>query len=186
MTTVDRLWYLADEAQQQAQRTYHRLRDEHDSYLEFETTKHVSRQRFRTIVSRIQENGAPYGAHTIPYRPDGRLLLVRHAQVGLWVLPGGETDGDEGFREAAERELGEEAGLEASYRGLGMLGRVSFRAGDHSTWGVLPIFEAEAADETPTVEDPDGEITAAEWFDELPEDTRDREQLQRFRERRLR
>jgi len=79
MTTVGDLWFLAEEADQQAARTYHRLRDRHDDYVSFETTKRVSRDRFRTVVSRIRDNGA----HTLAYRPSRQLLLVRHDAVGL-------------------------------------------------------------------------------------------------------
>ena len=187
MTTVDDLWYLADEAGQQAEQTYHRLSDGHEEYMEFETTKHVSRPRFRTVAKRIRDNGAPYGAHTIAYRPSGELLLVRHDAVGMWVLPGGESEPEESFRAAAERELREEAGVTASYDGLGLLGRVEFYADGHSVWGVLPVFEAEIAADAPepSVRDPDDEITAAAWFENLPEDTRDREQLLIWRDRRL-
>jgi ADP-ribose pyrophosphatase YjhB (NUDIX family) len=187
MTAVDDLWFLADEAGQQAERTYHRLLDRHDDYREFETTKRVSRGRFRTVAERIRDNGAPYGAHTLVYRPSGELLLVRHEAVGMWVLPGGEAQSGESFREAAERELQEEAGVTAAYEGLGLLGRVDFRADGHAVWGVLPIFEAEvdADAPAPTAEDPDGEITAARWFDDLPEDTRDREELLAWRRRRF-
>jgi 8-oxo-dGTP pyrophosphatase MutT (NUDIX family) len=185
MTAVDDLWYLADEAAKQAAQTYDDLSARYDDVIQFETTKQVSRRRFRTVTERIHENGAPYGAHTLTARNDGALLLVRHEAVGLWVLPGGETDGNESFRAAAERELEEEAGLSADYRGLGMLGRVTFHADGHSTWGVLPLFEARADAVTPTVEDPDGEITDAAWFDELPPDTRDREQLRIWRSHRF-
>ncbi|MEF8783670.1 MAG: NUDIX domain-containing protein [Haloarculaceae archaeon] len=187
MTTVDDLWYLADEADQQAEQTYHRLSKGHTDYLEFETTKYVSRPRFRTVATRIRDNGAPYGAHTLAYRPSGELLLVRHAAVGMWVLPGGESEPEESFRAAAERELGEEAGVTASYDGLGLLGRVEFHADGHSVWGVLPVFEAEVSADVlePSVRDPDDEITAAEWFEDLPADTRDREQLLTWRDRRL-
>ena len=183
MTAVDNLWYLADEASQQAEQAYHRLSDR--AGMEFETTKHVSRNRFRTVATRIRDNGAPYGAHTLVYRPSGHLLLVRHDAVGLWVLPGGEARPDESFHEAAERELNEEAGIGADYGGLGLLGRVQFYADGHETWGVLPVFEAEAGDVEPDASDPDGEITDARWFEELPEDTRDRDELLRWRERRL-
>jgi ADP-ribose pyrophosphatase len=179
MTTVDDLWFLADEADRQAERTYHRLRDHYDSYREFETTKRVSRRRFRTVATRIRDNGAPYGAHTLVYRPSGELLLVRHEAVGLWVLPGGEATPDERFHEAARRELHEEAGVTATYDGLGLLGRVDFQSNGYTVWGVLPVFEAEIDPDAPapTVRDPDGEITAARWFDDLPEETRDREEL---------
>jgi len=183
MTTVDELWYLADEARDRAERTYYRLSDRYDPF-EFETTKRVSRDRFRTVAERIRENGAPYGAHTLAYRPAGELVLVRHEAVGLWVLPGGEAREEEPFPAAARRELREETGLEATYEGLGLLGRVEFRAGEHATWGVLPVFEGQT-DGEPTAEDPDGEITAARWFAELPPDTRDRNQLRRWMDRRL-
>lgn len=185
MTTVDELWYLADDAIEQAQATFQELRGRHDDFMEFETTKHVSRRRFRTVTERILDNGAPYGAHTLAYRENGELLLVRHEGVDMWVLPGGEADGDERFREAAERELEEEAGVEARYEGLGMLGRVTFYAEDHATWGVLPIFEARVLGGEPRVADPDEEISDARFFADLPEDARDRDQLRRWREWRL-
>lgn len=187
MTPVDDLWYLANQADQQAEQTYHDLQERHDDFLTFETTKHVPRHRFRTVASRISENGAPYGAHTLVVGSSGELLLVRHNGVGMWVLPGGETEANETFRRGAERELREEAGITADYDGLGLLGSVQFVSGDHFTWGVLPIFEATAGSAAgqPTVEDPDDEISAARWFDDLPEDTRDREQLERWRDRRL-
>lgn len=185
MTTVDELWYLADEASQQAEQTYHRLSEHYDDYLEFETTKFVPRSRFRTVATRIKHNGAPYGAHTLTYRPDGKLLLVRHEGVDRWVLPGGQATDDEQFEQTARRELREEAGIEGTYDGLGMVGRVTFVSDEHTTWGVLPIFEAKADESEPEVDDPDDEISAAAWFDELPPDTRDREQLRKWREWRL-
>jgi 8-oxo-dGTP pyrophosphatase MutT (NUDIX family) len=187
MTAVDDLWYLADEADQQAEQTFHRLRTRFDDVTTFETTKHVSRRRFRTVASRIKHNGAPYGAHSVVYPPDGRLLLVRHDEVGMWVLPGGQAHDGETFGEAASRELREEAGIVADYDGTAMLGRVRFHADGHTTWGVLPLFEAvvDATPPEPSVDDPDGEISAARWFGDLPEDTRDREQLQEWRRRRF-
>jgi 8-oxo-dGTP diphosphatase len=186
MTSVDDLWYLADEADQQAEQTRHALRERYDDFLTFETTKRVSRRRFRTVAERIRDNGAPYGAHTLVGGPDGDVLLVRHDAVGQWVLPGGETHPDETFREGAVRELREEAGITADYNGLGLIGSVTFYSGDHTTWGILPIFEATVTETCePTVEDPDDEISAARWFSELPENTRDRSQIQRWRARRL-
>jgi 8-oxo-dGTP diphosphatase len=182
---LDDLWYLADEADQQAERAYHRLRERHDGFLERRREKHVSRGRFRTLASRIRENGTPYGAHTIVYRPGGDLLLVRHEGVDMWVLPGGEIDPGESFRGAARRELAEEAGVEATYEGLGVLGRVEVHAGGYDTWGVLPVYAARADPEgpAPRPRDPDGEIGEARWFAELPADTRDRDILQEWRRR---
>jgi 8-oxo-dGTP diphosphatase len=186
MTSVDDLWFLADEAAQQAEQTYHRLREAHEGVTEFETTKHVHRNRFRTVAERITGNGAPYGAHTLTYRPDGQLLLVRHEGVDMWVLPGGESEDAEDFRTAAERELAEEAGLQADFEGLELLGRVNFHSDGNSTWGILPVFAAEADPVEPDVRDPDDEISRADWFAELPPDTRDRHLLEEWVDERLR
>lgn len=182
MTVVDDLWYLADEAQQQAEQTYHHLCEQYDGYRTFETTKRVRRERFETVAERIKRNGAPYGAHSLVAHGE-ELLLVRHDGVDLWVLPGGRADDGERFREAARRELQEEAGIDGRFCGLTLLGRVSFVCDEYSTWGVLPIFERQVREQRePSIQDPDDEISAAEWFAELPPDTRDREQLQRWRE----
>jgi len=180
MTAVDGLWFLADEATQRAEQVHHRLTDTYGvPPLERTYQKRVSRDRFRTLAERIEHNGTPYGAHTLVRSEGGQLLLVRHEGVDLWVLPGGGVDGSESFREAAERELGEEAGIEATYRGLAMLNRVEVTCGGRSTWGVLPVFGAVADTTTPSVSDPDDEISAARWFEPegLPDDTRDREDL---------
>ncbi len=182
MTTFDGLWYLADESTRQAERTYHRVRDRYDGeYLERTYRKRVGRGRFRTLAERIADRGAPYGAHTLVDRPSGELLLVRHAGVDQWVLPGGDLEGEESFREAARRELREEAGIRASYDGLAMLVRVEVSCDAHETWGVMPVFRAAAGAGTaePTVADPDDEIVAARWFapEAVPEDTRDREDV---------
>jgi 8-oxo-dGTP diphosphatase len=183
--TLSDLWFLADEADQRAAQAYHDLTAESEATLEISHRRRVSRQRFRTLAGRIRETGAPYGAHTIVYRPSGELLLCRHEGVGLWVLPGGGVDAGESFLSAAERELAEEAGVEANYEGLAIAARVEIRCDDHATWGVLPIFAAAAETTETTIADPDDEIAAAEWFAELPEDTRDREDLLAWRERAL-
>lgn len=184
MTTVDQLWFLADEASQQAEQAYHTLDDRHDGFVEHERTNRVSRPRFRTLATRIKRSGAPFGAHTIVYRDSGELLLVRHDGVDKWVLPGGGVQSAETFREAAERELDEEAGIDAEYDGLAMATRVQIECDSYRTWGVLPIFEARAASLEPTIADPDDEISDARWFADLPPDTRDRADLVAWRRQR--
>ncbi|MFB6172465.1 MAG: NUDIX hydrolase [Haloarculaceae archaeon] len=177
----DDLWYLADEAEQNAERVYHRLTGGQADPAEFVRRRQVSRSRFRTLAERVRQTGTPYGVHTVVYRPSGELLLVRHEGVGLWVLPGGEQQADESFREAAERELAEEAGVRVDYEGLAYLTRVEFRCADHAAWGVMPVFAALAETHDPSVSDPDDEISAARWFAELPPDTRDRTDLRDWR-----
>lgn len=185
MTSVDDLWFLADEARQQAERAFHRLDSEYDDFLSWDRTRTVSRERFRTLAERVKQSGAPFGAHTIVYRDGGDLLLVRHDWVDMWVVPGGEIDPTETFREAARRELSEEAGVAVSYDGLAIANRITISCDDHQTWGVLPVFAAEAETYEPSITDPDDEISEARWFSELPEDTRDRADLLAWRERRF-
>jgi 8-oxo-dGTP diphosphatase len=185
MTTVDDLWYLADVASQQAEQTYHELTDQYGGFVEFTRHRRVPRHRFRSVAEDARDHGAPFGAHTLAYQPTGELLLVRHEDVDMWVLPGGELDDGESFQAAALRELGEESGIEATIEGLGMLGRVEFYCDDNTTWGVLPVFEARARTTDIAVDDPDQEISEAGWFEELPEDTRDREEILRWRDRRF-
>lgn len=179
--TINDLWYLADRAAQRAERAYHQLVASDDEPLEFTRTKTVGRSRFRTLAERITHSGAPYGTHTIVHRSTGELLLVRHEGVDLWVLPGGQLDGDESFRDAARRELKEEAGIDVTYDGLAMLTRIHVSHGSYSTWGVLPVFAARADTTETDICDPDEEISRAQWFSELPEDTRDREDLLAWR-----
>lgn len=47
----------------------------------------------------------------IPRLPDGRLVLIRRRDNGLWGLPGGLVDWGENMETAAARELFEETGL---------------------------------------------------------------------------
>lgn len=45
---------------------------------------------------------------------DGRVLLVRHVDNGMWAPPGGGLDPDEAPADAAVREVREELGLEVT------------------------------------------------------------------------
>ncbi|RDI70725.1 NUDIX domain-containing protein [Halopelagius longus] len=177
--TVDDLWFLADEATQRAEQAYHRLRERHSGYIQRTHTRRVTRERFRTLARRVKETGAPYGAQTVVHRDGDEILLVRHEGVDMWVLPGGELRDGETYREAAERELAEEAGVSADFRGLAMANRIDIACDDYATWGVLPVFAAAATELDLSVCDPDGEISAAEWFpvSNLPADTRDRDDI---------
>jgi 8-oxo-dGTP diphosphatase len=179
------LWYLAERASQVGERAYHRLDDEYDDYVTCDRTRTVCKERFERVAEIVEATGAPFGAHTVVYRDCEDLLLVYHEGVDQWVVPGGGVDAGESLQEAAERELAEEAGVGATYEGLALLGRIRIRCGDYSLTGALPVFAAEARTDAPPVADPDDEIAAAQWFDVLPEDTRDRDDLRQWRDRTL-
>jgi 8-oxo-dGTP pyrophosphatase MutT (NUDIX family) len=48
-------------------------------------------------------------------RRAGRVLMIAHRRLGIWLPPGGELEADETPLEAAARELREETGLEGSF-----------------------------------------------------------------------
>ncbi|MBD2384572.1 NUDIX hydrolase [Cylindrospermum sp. FACHB-282] len=52
------------------------------------------------------------GTSIISILPDGRIVLIRRSDDGLWALPGGMVDWGEDVTSAVRRELMEETGLE--------------------------------------------------------------------------
>jgi 8-oxo-dGTP pyrophosphatase MutT (NUDIX family) len=45
---------------------------------------------------------------------DGRVLLIKHAKLGIWLNPGGHIEDGEVPHQAAEREFWEETGLKVT------------------------------------------------------------------------
>lgn len=77
----------------------------------------------------------------------GRLLLVRHADLGHWAVPGGAVDPTETPADAAVREMWEETGLHVRLTRLaGVFGGTQFVAaypgGDRTSY-VTIVFEGE-------------------------------------------
>jgi 8-oxo-dGTP pyrophosphatase MutT (NUDIX family) len=97
---------------------------------------------------------------------EGRLLLVREAQTGLWQTIGGAIEPDESPHDAAIREAAEEAGVVVQLDGIrGVTGGpeylLSYPNGDLVSY-VSIVFDARVANGTPR---PDGEETLdVAWF----------------------
>jgi 8-oxo-dGTP pyrophosphatase MutT (NUDIX family) len=80
---------------------------------------------------------------------EGRVLLARHSEGGVWLLPGGAIEPAEVPADAAVREMFEETGLLVRPTDLvGVFGGpefvVHYRNG-HRTSYVMVVFEAEGA-----------------------------------------
>ncbi len=102
----------------------------------------------------------------LPWDEQGRLLLVREAETGLWQTIGGAVEPDESPVQAAIREAAEEAGVVVELAGIrGVAGGQQFRMtypnGDLVSY-VPTIFDARIIDGEPRA---DGEETInVAWF----------------------
>jgi 8-oxo-dGTP pyrophosphatase MutT (NUDIX family) len=113
------------------------------------------------------------GVAVLPWDEDGRLLLARERQTGLWQTVGGSVEPDESPQEAALREAREEAGVTVRIDRVrtvvgGSQFRMSYPNGDLVSY-VSTVFDAHVVDGQPRA---DGEETSeVAWFtaDELAE-----------------
>jgi 8-oxo-dGTP pyrophosphatase MutT (NUDIX family) len=89
---------------------------------------------------------------------EGRILLARHAEGNVWVMPGGAVEPDETPADAAVRETWEETGLLVDLdRIVGICGgpgcTVRYRNGDVNSYLII-VFEGRVVQ---GVARPDGE-----------------------------
>ncbi len=102
----------------------------------------------------------------LPVNPSGKVLLVRHADTGLWGVLGGALELDEAPEDAAIRETREEIGVCPTITRLvgafsGPEYRVEYSNGDQVSYVVI-TYEAQlgSADLVPDGE----EVVASSWF----------------------
>lgn len=89
----------------------------------------------------------------IPCLSDGRIVLIRRRDTGLWGLPGGLIDWGEDLKTAAARELEEETGLTlVSVKRL--VGVYSNTGRDERFHSVCVALEAQVSGEM-NISDPD-------------------------------
>ncbi|MBZ9760195.1 NUDIX domain-containing protein [Mesorhizobium sp. CA8] len=114
------------------------------------------------------------GARIIIERPDGRILLQKRTDFGVWGLPGGNAEEGEGLEAVVIREVIEETGLIVSDIepfGFGcdpQYETFQFPNGDRTQFFAL-VFYTRSFEGEPAVTD--DESTAVGWFapDRLPE-----------------
>lgn len=114
------------------------------------------------------------GARIVIERDDGRILLQKRTDFGLWGLPGGNAEEGEGLEALVAREVAEETGLIVS--GIEPFGfgcdpqyeTFQFPNGDRAQFFAL-MFYARSFEGEPAVTD--DESSAVGWFsvDKLPE-----------------
>lgn len=138
---------------------------------------HEIRRRFEPALRRIFHlywrfaRGMTLGVRAVVLDADNRVFLVKHSYVSGWHLPGGGVEVGETFRDALERELAEEGGVQLSgdpkLHGLFFNRHVSRR--DHVAVYVIRHFHQDRLPE------PNREIIACNFFDPnaLPADTTD-------------
>jgi 8-oxo-dGTP diphosphatase len=99
----------------------------------FTLVKEVARHLLRRPV---------VGIAAVARTPDGRLLLIRRADVGEWALPGGTLEWGETLRATVARELEEEAGVDRCRVGR-LVGVFSRPDRDPRFHGVTVVVECE-------------------------------------------
>ncbi|WP_199248162.1 NUDIX hydrolase [[Phormidium] sp. ETS-05] len=82
------------------------------------------------------------GTSIIPLLPDGRIVLVRRRDNGLWALPGGMVDWGEDIPTTVLRELKEETGLELVQLGR-LVGVYSAAERDPRVHSICVVVEAQ-------------------------------------------
>ncbi|WP_250036244.1 NUDIX hydrolase [Paractinoplanes maris] len=105
-------------------------------------------------------------SYVVPVDPrDGAILLVDHVNAGLWLPPGGHVEPDEDPLVSAQREIGEELGLDGSLVSrepvfLTVTRTVGIDSGhtDVSLWYVLPC------DRTQPLTVDEGEFHRVRWW----------------------
>jgi 8-oxo-dGTP pyrophosphatase MutT (NUDIX family) len=133
------------------------------------------RKGFEPLLRRIFHlywrfaRGMTLGVRAVVLDGENRVFLVKHSYVTGWHLPGGGVEVGETFRDALQRELAEEAGIELSgepaLHGLFFNSHVSRR--DHVAVYLIRHFRQDRLPE------PNHEIVACGFFEvgALPADT---------------
>lgn len=136
----------------------------------------ISAERFEKGLERGDDG--EWGAGCLVVN-DGCILLVREG--GDWLVPGGRVEADESPAVAARREVQEETGLSVEVTGLGAIAEQTFvdeTSGDAYEF-YFATFVGQPVESDPSF-DPEPGIDEVAWHDEVPENTFDRELVERL------
>ncbi|QAU12633.1 NUDIX hydrolase [Halorubrum sp. BOL3-1] len=150
------------------------------------------RQTLRLPTDRIDalrrwaEEGTATAAAARVRDSDGRIALVRNAWSDGWLPPGGAVEPGESLSAAAEREVSEETGLDATIGGSLVVVEQTYvdAASDAVAFEADYVVFTGSADGTIPNADTLGaaadEIRAARWFDAVPNDLHDGDLLRPY------
>ena len=156
------------------------LRNRDDVPTERERVE-VPRENFERVRDAVERGVGDWVLAVV--LDESRVLLVRNRWSDGWVPPGGKIDPDETPREAVEREVAEETGVEVTVREPVVVVEQTYVCGSDRVECTLVVFAATAED-AQIADEPGlgGEgISAAGWFDELPAELEYRAAVERGR-----
>ena len=145
----------------------------------------LSEEKFKSLRSWAIE-GTGLTASARINDSDGRILFVQNSWTDGWFVPGGAVEPNETPQEAAQREIHEETGLNATIEEpLVVLEQTytSETVGYDRFSALFIVYSALADGEIPPVSQlgkTDDEIEAAQWFETIPEDLHDGDLLRPY------
>ena len=169
---ADELRSIADLGLHYAENDYDRERYRRALSLSARLVAAIERRKADDVMAEYEgslPHATPYVSADAAVFRDGRILLIRREDDGLWAMPGGATEVGETWARSVERELREETGLQGTATSL--LGVF-----DASLWGgrfrfhlYVSVWLVEVDDDQAPAAGP--ETTGVGFFaeDDLPE-----------------
>lgn len=126
-----------------------------------------SRAEYDELRERFESDAA--GGAGVWISRDDAVLCVRHEDEDAWSDPSGKREAGETFREAAHREVREEAGVTISVDGVIEIHAISHVAPERPPLvSPIVIFDGTYSGGEPGARD-DDRVAEVRWFSERPE-----------------